>query len=185
MPPLLPEYLSQPVQVAVQSIPPTEWWPVWVAAGATLVGSFGGALVGGRVAYKSAVKANDALLRRQRLEEALSIVSEIEDEIKPAVGSIVADADIFGADEVCRIKCSAEKISFSHTMRLRTLLEVYKRDLVMQANLLHVRLVTINSSANQVHVIKKHSCHDLLISPGLDFIALHGRIKESLIEDLR
>ncbi|WP_445012185.1 hypothetical protein [Vreelandella stevensii] len=81
MPPLLPEYLSQPLDVAIQSFPSTDWWPIWFAAIATLLGSFGGAWVGGRYAYKSTVKANAELLKRQRLEEALTIVNDMRDKI--------------------------------------------------------------------------------------------------------
>lgn len=56
MPPLLPEYLPETIKVIVESLPESsnpERWPIWVSAGATLLGSFGGALLGGIVAYYS------------------------------------------------------------------------------------------------------------------------------------
>ncbi|MGE6778215.1 hypothetical protein ACQKFL_11305 [Vreelandella titanicae] len=78
MPPLLPEYLSQPVQVAVQSVPPNDLWPVWVAAAATLIGSALGAALGGLVAYRGTIKANHSLIKRAKLEEALSLITQLD-----------------------------------------------------------------------------------------------------------
>ncbi|WP_433925058.1 hypothetical protein ACN06F_09150 [Vreelandella sp. 21] len=78
MPPLLPEYLSQPVQIVVQSLPPGEPWPIWLAAAATLLGSFGGALIGGLVAYRGTLKANSRLVRQSKLEECLTLIDDME-----------------------------------------------------------------------------------------------------------
>lgn len=185
MPPLLPEYLSQPVQVVVQSVPPTEWWPVWVAAGATLVGSFGGALVGGRVAYKSAVKANDALLRRQKLEEALMVVSDIEEKLSPIMGSISADASGLTDGGRKRIKESSKMLNFSLTLKLRTLLKIYKPDLADTANALHIRLVLVQSRARNIESLDDHSLEGALVNPGMEFGSILNDIRGSLIKHLR
>jgi methyl-accepting chemotaxis protein len=56
VPPWLPEYLPETIKVIVESLPKAdapERWPIWLSAGATLFGSFGGALLGGIVAYYS------------------------------------------------------------------------------------------------------------------------------------
>ncbi|MCA8865305.1 MULTISPECIES: hypothetical protein [unclassified Halomonas] len=185
MPPLLPEYLSQPVQIAVQTVSITDWWPVWVAAAATLIGSFGGAWIGGRVAYRSAVKANQELLRRQKLEEILMIVGDLEDKLLPVVGSIIVDSDKFTDAEILRIKEASKKIEFSLTMKLRMLLKVYSSDLVERSNMLHVRLVVIRNSSNQADTIPHHSREELLTNPGFDFQVLLGQIRDELINKLR
>ncbi|MBS3668044.1 hypothetical protein [Vreelandella boliviensis] len=78
VPPLLPEFLSPPVQIVVQSLPPAESWPIWASAAATLIGSFGGALIGGLVAYRGALKANSRLVRQSKLEECLTLIDDME-----------------------------------------------------------------------------------------------------------
>ncbi|WP_404466247.1 hypothetical protein LG331_08150 [Vreelandella aquamarina] len=126
MPPLLPEYLNQPFQVAVRSLPPTEWWPVWVAAGATLLGSFGGAWIGGRVAYRSTVKANNALLERQKLEEALALILDIEKPAQELVHFFSSPATLAAdSDAKNRANEKVEKIDRENISRLIALIEIY------------------------------------------------------------
>ena len=69
MPPLLLEYLREPVQVVVQSLPDNEIWPIYLSALATLVGSFGGALLGGWAAYKGTKKVYLESERKAKLEK--------------------------------------------------------------------------------------------------------------------
>jgi len=71
VPPLLLEYLREPVQVAIQSLPPSnvDAWPVVVTALATLVGSLGGALISGRAAYKGTKRVYAETEQKSKLEK--------------------------------------------------------------------------------------------------------------------
>lgn len=83
MPPLLPEYLSQPIQVIVQSLPEPTEWPVWLSSElATLIGSFGGALIGGLVAYLGTLKAHSKTLKREKGEQILVGIEQCIAQIK-------------------------------------------------------------------------------------------------------
>lgn len=68
MPPLLPEYLREPVQVIVESSisVDTDWWTI---AG-TVAGTLAGALLGGLVAYRGTIRANKRALKREKAEQA-------------------------------------------------------------------------------------------------------------------
>ncbi|MDW0357703.1 hypothetical protein Q8G38_00065 [Halomonas venusta] len=83
MPPLLPEYLSQPIQVIVQSLPEPTEWPVWLSSElATLIGSFGGALIGGLVAYLGTLRAHSKTLKREKGEQILVGIEQCVAQIK-------------------------------------------------------------------------------------------------------
>tara|TARA_R110001599_G_scaffold275738_1_gene477006 strand:+ start:11799 stop:12392 length:594 start_codon:yes stop_codon:yes gene_type:complete len=72
VPPLPPEYLPETIKVIVESLPKVdapERWPIWLSAGATLLGSFGGAIVSGWVGYKGTRIAYVKAERKDKLEK--------------------------------------------------------------------------------------------------------------------
>lgn len=124
MPPLLPEYLSQPVQIVVQSVPPTDWWPVWVAASATLIGSALGAALGGLVAYRGTIKANHSLIKRAKLEEALSLITQLDFDtniISTYIEGLPLGVRLDGGEVMDAIKIVNSDVA----LQLKTLLSLY------------------------------------------------------------
>lgn len=73
MPPLLPEYLSQPVQIVVQSSS-TDWVALLAGGVFTLLGALSGAWLGAKGAYASTVKARKHELYMQKLDEIISLI---------------------------------------------------------------------------------------------------------------
>lgn len=77
MPPLLPEYLSQPLQIVIES--PTTDWSAVVASGLfTLTGAAIGAWLGGRQGYKSALKAGQRINQQSKIEECMLLALNIQ-----------------------------------------------------------------------------------------------------------
>ena len=86
MPPLLPEYLNQPVQVAIESplSVDTDWWAII----GTFAGSIVGALIGGLVAYVATFRANRNLVNQAKLEECLTLVVELRSKYVPILNAL-------------------------------------------------------------------------------------------------
>ncbi|MDP4557983.1 hypothetical protein Q9247_09835 [Halomonas meridiana] len=177
MPPLLPEYLSQPVQVVIQS---SADWQVWVGAGATLLGAAIGAAGGSIGAYIASNKANRKHARRHKLGEALSLVIEIEQDMYRAIGSIVADADQLTHGGIARIKETAEKLETTQTSRLNSLLLDCMPDLQKKSSKLHILAVGIQSAARQSEASQRISANEFFVTPGFLFQQLLREIKASI-----
>lgn len=77
MPPLLPEYLSQPVQIVYQS-PSTDWEAIIAGGLFTLLGAAAGAGLGGWVAYRASIRAGQKIVNQSKVEEALTLLSRID-----------------------------------------------------------------------------------------------------------
>ncbi len=141
VPPLLPEYLDQavmqslpePIHIVIQSLP-TDWNLICVTAAATVLGSFGGALIGGLVAYKGTMKANNSLLKRQKLEEALAIIIDLKSPVKNM--ALKLSISSFGDGGVKDSKFINNNISITNyqdAKRLETLLRIYGNKLFLIA----------------------------------------------------
>lgn len=141
MPPLLPEYLSQPLQsftihiqeptqVAVQSLP-TDWWALISAGLFTLAGAAAGAWYGGRAAYQNTVKAQNDFVKRKKLEEALSIVLKIEDCMRAVNPSSLRDfhAEFINTQNIKKAQILSA-FDINDVARLRALLQIYDQSLV-------------------------------------------------------
>ncbi len=156
MPPLLPEYLSQPVQVAIQSLPSADSWPVWLSAAATLLGSFGGALLGGVVAYKSTIKANSALLKRQKLEEALTIVLDVKTPIHSMERMIsLSSWGEFQEENNERAAKLIAAVDYKKIQRLETLLRIYGDKLFFDATALGGSITILNFQIGLANALKE------------------------------
>ncbi len=130
MPPLLPDSLRDPTHIILQASP-TDWPPVVVAALATLIGSFGGALIGGLVAYRGTLRANSLLLKRQKLEEALGIVENFDQQMqKVSIGVYQLphreseDHGIHG-----NVSQKLQSLNINEARRALTLVQIYEKDL--------------------------------------------------------
>lgn len=140
MPPLLPEYLSQPVQMAINSLPkptqvvvqsvPTDWWSIGSTFTGTLLGAGLGAGLGALMAYRSTVKANLSLLRRQKLEEALITILDIEDALQIVFASVPFPIDKeLSPDNRKRTSDALQEIRLVELFKVKAIFEVYDDDL--------------------------------------------------------
>ncbi|MGE6778276.1 hypothetical protein ACQKFL_11615 [Vreelandella titanicae] len=79
MPPLLPEYLSKPLQIVVEA-PTTDWWPVILGAAATVGGAALGAYLGARYSYRATIKAQSDIDLVNKLEaiHSLALQSKLD-----------------------------------------------------------------------------------------------------------
>ncbi|MGP8291768.1 hypothetical protein ACT3OH_16000 [Vreelandella zhanjiangensis] len=81
MPPLLPEYLSQPVQIVIQS-PSTEWGPVLIGAAATLIGAAVGAGLGAFFSYRAALRASQRAFALDKAEALYSLAESCKSDLR-------------------------------------------------------------------------------------------------------
>lgn len=132
MPPLLPEYLSQTARIIFEA-PSTDWGPVLVGAAATLFGAALGAGIGGYVAYRGSVRANNSLLQRQKLEEAFSMLLRLEGHVR-SIRTLVTHMPQCAAIDIENEKASKAlySLEFSDVERLRTLLKIYGRKFISE-----------------------------------------------------
>lgn len=165
MPPLLPEYLRQPLQfhsirvqesaqVVVQSVP-TDWWALIAAGVFTLAGAAAGAWFGGRAAYKNTVKAQNDLIRRKKLEEALTIIISLEDRAKKL--SHYALPGFFGKGEEVGpiVQKYLSDVESDKNSELITLLQLYCNELHFDSTQLSVHLAALHSFACTADILKK------------------------------
>ncbi|BCA91905.1 hypothetical protein [Vreelandella aquamarina] len=80
MPPLLPEYLSQPVQVAIESSlsVDTDWWTI---AG-TVAGTLAGALLGGLISHWATVNAQAKIDKTYSAEKVYRLARYCRQEVR-------------------------------------------------------------------------------------------------------
>ena len=183
MPPLLPEYLSQPVKIIVET-PSAESWPVWVGAAATLCGAALGAWLGAKGAYRAAEKASKAEFRRQGLKEALYVADQIDLDVLKFVGSIIGDASGVSDGGAARIKETSQLIDLSLTIRLRSLLKLHHKELSDKANSLHTTLFTITVLASKADALLDEWSESPLVTQGLSFQTKLSDIRELLRSEL-
>ncbi|MCF2911899.1 hypothetical protein [Halomonas sp. Cn5-12] len=187
MPPLLPEYLSQPVQIIVQTAS-ADTWPVWVGAAATLggaaIGAGLGAWLGAKGAYSATDKANKAEFRRQGLKEALQMADRIDLEVKRFVVSIQSDASGLYDGGPERIKVTARNLDLDLTIQLRSLLKPHHKSLSEAANELHTILNAISVLSAKAETLGEPSLDNPLSKQGLDFIVLLSDIRTELRAEL-
>ncbi|QPI65922.1 hypothetical protein [Vreelandella venusta] len=81
MPPLLPEYLSQPVQVIIQA-PTVDWMTVICAGLFTLGGAALGAWLGAKGAYAASVKASNHQAHLNRIKRILPIIDRLSQKFR-------------------------------------------------------------------------------------------------------
>lgn len=181
MPPLLPEYLNQPAQVVLQS-QQTDWLALMAAGLFTLVGAGLGAWYGGRAAYRNTVKAQHSIIQRQKLEEAMSIILDLEIPIAFLYRKMCNYRAGIGADIDSCISAAA-KVKLKDVHRLTTLLQIYDKELYMQASNLNTTIKDMRSGfmiaealGEKTEVLYEHSvrCDARLIA-----------LKESLMNRLK
>lgn len=129
MPPLLPEYLSQPVQVVIGSSISVDTDLLAIAA--TVVGSASGALIGGLVAYIGTMRANRALVRQAKLEEYLTLVAEIQSVYQPVLYSLRSMPSTLGispAKEIIEPFSAKELVDI--TKKINTLSRLHAKPLL-------------------------------------------------------
>ncbi|MGY0552366.1 hypothetical protein ACW17M_04045 [Vreelandella sp. 2A-K22] len=143
MPPLLPEYLNQPVQIVVQS-QQTDWWALVAAGLFTLVGAALGAWYGGRSAYKNTVKAQIDAVKRQKLEEALSIVYQLEQPLSSLTRNMPLH-QYFGDEGLEKSINIARQVNYGDAERLEGLMQVYDKSLFLQSERLCISINVMRS----------------------------------------
>lgn len=75
MPPLLPEYLSQPLQIVVES-PTTDWKAITAGGIFTLIGAGIGAGLGAYFSYMAATRAQKKVVLEEKRERILKLCEE-------------------------------------------------------------------------------------------------------------
>ncbi|XUO84191.1 hypothetical protein RVM27_00365 [Halomonas sp. KM007] len=187
VPPLLPEYLPKTVQIVVESTS-TDWSALIAAGLFTLLGAFLGALYGGRSAYKNTFKAQNAAIKRQKLEEALALVFDIESQAGPLshVVSMVAVSEGWKPGKVDKLRKLGQSINLEEVHRLKVLLKVYDgKSLFYNANVLHVLLFRIKSQASSLGSKPfEEECLTIQKS-ALDVISRLKELREELIACLK
>lgn len=182
MPPLLPEYLSQPVQIVIDA-PSTDWSAIVAGGLFTLAGAAIGAGLGSVGAYLATNRANRLHARRHKLSDALSLVGEIEQKVLPLVGSIVADADRLTGGGMERIKQTANLLDTSLTDQLNHVLLDCMPELRQKSSRMHILTIGLQSGARQTDAMQRISADEYFSTPGLDFQCLLGEIKSALLTE--
>ncbi|MGP5310594.1 hypothetical protein [Vreelandella alkaliphila] len=148
MPPLLPEYLNQPLQIIVEASS-TDWLAVIAGGLFTLIGAFVGAYIGARGASRAAQQSNDEHFKRQGLVSISEAVFDVEQEISGRVASIALEAATKSDYRGERIKDVASTIDASLTLRLKNLVKTYEKSLEEPAVSLHNKTVLFSSLARR------------------------------------
>ncbi|BCB62208.1 hypothetical protein HaloA020_29090 [Halomonas sp. A020] len=194
MPPLLPEYFYQPVntltlhvnepaQVAVQSLP-TDWLGLTAAGLFTLLGAAVGAWYGGRVAYQNTFNAQNDSIKRQKLEEALSILLSLEQPVKNLKHTANLQAQV--VDSVDANSKMAEYVAELLRLKdkgLSTLLQLYYKKLRLDAielDMCITGLVAMISLSSTLHPSIQPSYVDVI--ENID--ELVARMKNELVNEL-
>ncbi|CAM0554252.1 hypothetical protein EHLJMEHL_04348 [Vreelandella titanicae] len=155
MPPLLPEYLSQPLHfftIHIQEAPhmaaqSTDWWALVAAGLFTLVGAAVGAWYGGRSAYQNTVKAQNDSIKRKKLEEALTILLSLEGPAR-TLSTVVAlsfgsSKESIGLDNQRLLS----KLDSGKSSELMTLLQLYCKRLHVDSVELNTQLTGLKTMA--------------------------------------
>lgn len=148
MPPLLPEYLSQPLQIIVEA-PSTDWLAVTAGGLFTLIGALAGALIGALGASRVAQKSNEDHFKRQGLVSISDAVFDVEQEVSGKVASIVLEALNKSDGREDRIKELASTIDASLTLRLKNLTKAYEKSLAQSAINLHNKTALFGALAKK------------------------------------
>ncbi|TVU89407.1 hypothetical protein [Vreelandella titanicae] len=169
MPPLLPEYLSQPVQIVIQS-PSTDWFIVLAGGAFTLAGAAFGAWLGARGAYKSTLKANRSIVNQSKLEECLKLIDEMQVIYTPVLRSLGSMPNAHGLVEAkAHVSIINPEAMVDLARRIHTLAKLHALPLLMKAERLvvmslHARALIedINArlgggSENTIHDWRSHS----------------------------
>ncbi|MAE21207.1 MAG: hypothetical protein CMK92_02125 [Pseudomonas sp.] len=151
-----------------------------------MIGSFGGALLGGIVAYKSTVRANNFLLRRKKLEESLGIATQLEQEDISGAAAIkicLKANDIVKNHDV--LQSYSAKINTVNVIRLRTLLQIYHEESYEKANNLNTKLIALKVRTRKITSKTSLDEAEGLSALAMECVILIFEIKKSLMKELK
>ncbi|MBT2787865.1 MULTISPECIES: hypothetical protein [unclassified Halomonas] len=189
MPPLLPEYLSQTFyvlsQVTIEApTPSADLWSVIIGACATVFGAAFGAGLGAKYAYNSTVRANNDLLKRQKLEEAIFLLFDLEDQVRTLkVETAGLSEDGVKPSRVASWFKAEQGINHDAALKIKVLLEIYENGLCVElVSAFEEFIKAINVIDNDKFVVsQKHGCIHAIES----FLEQIGSIKNRLISELK
>jgi hypothetical protein len=136
VPPSLPEYLSQSlhfyainIQEPAQAVPQSlasGWLSIFAAGLFTLLGAFLGAWYGGKAAYLNTIKASSELLKRQKLEEALFVLGNLDSQARQ-MKIVASDLALHGVSESIVKQWSKAVGGLDHDaiIKFNALLQIY------------------------------------------------------------
>ncbi|MDR5904869.1 hypothetical protein [Franzmannia qiaohouensis] len=114
-------------QVLVATSAPS--WYDYTSLAFTLLGAFGGALVGAWGGYRASLKAGNSLLRREKLEEALWTLNEVNRSTGSFIHQLHFTYRKEGSDAAKKLVTNEpDALDLQSLSRLKMLIEIYLRD---------------------------------------------------------